>query len=224
MREPRLTDQPAFDRALDRLLKRDPALRPLFAATGRPALRRREPGLAGLVHVVIAQQVSTASARAISTRLEAMLGGPPQALALRAAAADGTLRAAGISAPKIRTLAALGEAVADGAVDLDALAGMEADAAAARLTALRGVGPWTAAIYLLFCLGRGDAFPVGDLALQVAAGEGLGDGTRLTAAALADRAEAWRPLRGVAAHLLWAYHHACRATSATPAPRGSRSG
>lgn len=214
MREPALTDQAAFDRALDRLLRRDRALRPLFAATGRPALRRRDPGFAGLVHVVVAQQVSAAAARAISARLEAMLGGPPQAAALLVAAADGSLRAAGISAPKIRSLTAIAAAVADGAIDLDGLAALDADAAAARLVALPGVGPWTAAIYLLFCLGRGDAFPAGDLALQVAAGEGLGDGSRLSAAALEARAEAWRPLRGVAAHLLWAYHHACRA----PAP------
>lgn len=214
MREPRLIDQATFDRAFDRLVKRDPRLAPLAARTGRPMLRRREPGLAGLIHVIIAQQVSAAAARAISARVDALWQGRPEPAALLAASMDGRLRAAGVSAPKIRTLAGIAAALEAGRVDLDALADLDADAAAACLTAMPGIGPWSAAIYLLFCLGRGDAFPAGDLALQVAAGEGLGAGARLGAAELVALAEPWRPLRGVAAHLLWAYHHACRVPGA----------
>lgn len=214
MRESRLIDQPTFDRAFDRLVTRDPRLGPLAARAGRPMLRRRQPGLAGLIHVVIAQQVSAAAARAISARVDALWPGMPEPAALLAASMDGRLRAAGVSAPKIRALAGIAAALEAGRVDLDALAGLDADAAAASLTAMPGIGPWSAAIYLLFCLGRGDAFPAGDLALQVAAGEGLGAGARLSPAELLALAEPWRPLRGVAAHLLWAYHHACRAPGA----------
>lgn len=216
MREPQLADQPAFDRALDDLLDRDPRLRPLVAAAGRPTLRQRAPGFAGLTAVVVAQQLSVAAARSISARLEAALGGPPTVAALLRAE-PGMLRAAGLSAPKIRTLTGIARALEAGAVDLDAVARMPADAAAEVLTRLPGVGLWTADIYLLFCLGRADAFPHGDLALQVAAGDALDLGGRCTPLGLRAIAEDWRPARGVAAHLLWAYYGARRARPGAPA-------
>ncbi|MFS8037215.1 DNA-3-methyladenine glycosylase family protein [Xanthobacter sp. AM11] len=216
MEEPHLADQAAFDQALDVLLRLDPRLGPLVAVAGRPSLRRRPPGFAGLAAVVVAQQLSVAAARSISARLEAALGGPPTAAALLAADAA-TLRAAGLSAPKIRTLTGIARALAAGEADLDALARLPADAAAAALTRLPGIGLWTADIYLLFCLGRADAFPHGDLALQVAAGEALQLGGRCTPIGLKAIAEDWRPLRGVAAHLLWAYYGARRARPGAPA-------
>lgn len=216
MREPNLSDQPAFERALDDLIALDPRLVPLVELAGRPSLRRRPPGFAGLAAVVVAQQLSVTSARAIFGRLEATLGGAPRVEAMLAATPE-ALRAAGLSAPKIRTLTGIARALAEGAVDLDAVAGMEADAAAETLTRLPGVGLWTADIYLLFCLGRADAFPYGDLALQVALGEAFALPGRATPQGLRAVAEDWRPLRGVAAHLLWAYYGARRTRQGAPA-------
>lgn len=212
--EPVLDSQAVFDRAMDDLLTLDPRLRPVFAAGGRPALRRRPPGFAGLSAVVVAQQLSVAAARAIQARLEAALGPltPPALLAADA----GVLRAAGLSAPKIRTLTGIAQALVSGTVDLAHVEGLEADAAATYLTGLPGIGLWTADIYLLFCLGRGDAFPHGDLALQVAAGEAFGLPGRASAQGLKAIAEDWRPFRGVAAQLLWAYYGVRRARIGTP--------
>ncbi|MFG1461539.1 DNA-3-methyladenine glycosylase 2 family protein [Xanthobacter sp. DSM 24535] len=213
--EPRLDTQADFDRALDRLLELDPRLVALVAFSGRPTLRRRTPGFAGLVAIVVAQQLSVAAARSISARLDTLFGGPatPEKMLL---ATPEDLRAAGLSAPKIRTLTGIARDLIAGAVDLGALADMEADAAAAYLTKLPGIGLWTADIYLLFCLGRGDAFAHGDLALQVAAGEAFDLPGRASALGLWAIAEDWRPYRGVAAQLLWAYYGAKRARAALP--------
>ncbi|MFG1399446.1 DNA-3-methyladenine glycosylase family protein [Roseixanthobacter pseudopolyaromaticivorans] len=213
--EPRLDRQADFDHALDRLLALDPRLVPLVAFAGRPALRRRAPGFAGLVAIVVAQQLSVAAARSISARLEALFGGAPTPEALLSAPSE-SLRAAGLSAPKIRTLTGIARDLVSGAVDLDAVAHMEADAAAAYLTKLPGIGLWSADIYLLFCLGRADAFPHGDLALQVAAGEAFELPGRASALGLWAIAEDWRPYRGVAAQVLWAYYGAKRARTGVP--------
>lgn len=214
--EPQLQDQATFDAAFDALLALDPRLRPLADLTGRPALRRRAPGFEGLTAVVVAQQLSVAAARSIQKKLEAAFGGPPGPEALLAMEVS-NLRAAGLSAPKIRTLKGIAAALVSGEVDLARVAHMEADAAADYLTRLPGIGTWTADIYLLFCLGRGDAFPHGDLALQVAVGDAFGLPGRATAAGLQAIADDWRPLRGVAAHLLWAYYGARRARLGAPA-------
>ncbi|TCT05074.1 DNA-3-methyladenine glycosylase family protein [Aquabacter spiritensis] len=213
--EPRLTDQAVFDAGLDRLLAADPRLVPLVEVAGRPALRRRPPGFDGLVSVVVAQQLSVAAARSIRARLDATLGGAVTPAGLLAAEAN-ALRAAGLSAPKIRTLTGIARALLAGDVDLTAVEAMEADAAAAYLTRLPGIGLWTADIYLLFCLGRADAFPHGDLALQVAAGDAFGLPGRASALGLAAIAEDWRPYRGIAAHLLWAYYGALRVRPGAP--------
>ncbi|MBV9078691.1 MAG: DNA-3-methyladenine glycosylase 2 family protein, partial [Methylobacteriaceae bacterium] len=116
---------------------------------------------------MVGQQVSTASAAAIGGRLTAALG---EVSAARIdAVGDDVLREAGLSRAKIATVRALAEAVRHGALDLEALGALPADEAHRRLVALRGIGPWTADVYLLFCLGHPDAFPAGDLALQEAA-------------------------------------------------------
>jgi len=114
-------------------------------------------------------------------------------------------RAGGLSMPKIRTLRAVAQAISDG-FDLEGLAVLDADAAHARLVGLKGIGPWTADIYLMFCLGHSDAFAAGDLALQEAAKLLLDLEQRPNAAELAAIAEAWRPWRAVAARLLFAYY------------------
>jgi DNA-3-methyladenine glycosylase II len=195
-------------KALQRLIKADPRLKPVLEKAGPPSLRRRPAGFPGLCAIVVSQQLSTSSARAIWTRLAAAFDPFHHDEVWRARAP--TLARLGLSKPKIKTLKALGTAVAKGAIDLDAIGRMEADEAHAALVALHGIGPWTADIYLLFCLGHADAWPAGDLALQEAARLGFGLKTRPDAKEMIALAEAWRPHRGVAAHLLWAYYAAVK--------------
>ena len=140
---------------------------------------------------------------------------------MRQARAD-KLKRLGLSAPKIKSIREIGKAVAKGHIDLTAVGNMEADAAHAALTALHGVGPWTADIYLLFCLGHADAFPAGDLAVQESARIALNLRKRPDAKALTKIAEAWRPWRGVAAHLLWAYYHVGQEARGNIAPTGNQ--
>src|SRR5512139_1352621 len=191
--------------ALAELVVADPRLKPVAEKAGTFSLRRREPGFPGLCAIVCGQQLSTASAAAIRARLFAAFD-PFHHDTVRRARAD-KLRRLGLSAPKIKSIREIGRAVAKGRIDLTAVGNMDADVAHAALTALHGVGPWTADIYLLFCLGHADAFPSGDLAVQEAARIAFGLRKRPDAKALSKLAEAWRPWRGVAAHLLWAYYH-----------------
>ncbi|WP_372424210.1 DNA-3-methyladenine glycosylase family protein [Salinarimonas chemoclinalis] len=200
----RLDSEERLREGLAELVARDPALARAVAEGSVPALRTRPEGFAGLAWIVIGQQVSVASAAAINARLEAAL--PEMTADALRAASDETLRAVGLSRPKIRTLRAVAEAVASGALPFADLGAMPADDARARLVAVHGIGPWTADIYLLFCLGHADAFAAGDLALQEAARMIYGLEARPDAKALAAMAEAWRPWRGVAAKLLWAHY------------------
>jgi DNA-3-methyladenine glycosylase II len=191
--------------ALPQLILADPRLAPVAEKAGRFSLRRREAGFAGLCAIVCGQQLSTASAAAIRNRLFAAFD-PFHHDTVRRARTD-RLRRLGLSAPKIKSIREIGKAVALGRIDLTEVGNMGADAAHAALVALHGVGPWTADIYLLFCLGHADAFPAGDLAVQEAARIALNLRKRPDTKALAKIAEIWRPWRGVAAHLLWAYYH-----------------
>jgi DNA-3-methyladenine glycosylase II len=187
----------------------DPAcIGPIRAIAGRPPLRRRAPGLEGLAAIIVAQQVSVASARAIEARLLARFPGCDAAALARADEEE--LRACGLSRPKMRTLRACAEATLSGALDLEALARASAEEAHAALTTVKGIGPWTADIYLLFCLGHPDAFPAGDLALQEAAKIAFGLRRRPDAKKLDALARAWRPWRAVAARLLWSYYAAAK--------------
>jgi DNA-3-methyladenine glycosylase II len=190
---------------LQALVALDPRLEPVVTKAGSFALRRREPGFEGLCRIVCGQQLSTASAAAIWGRMAAAFD-PFHHDALRRARAD-RLGRLGLSAAKIKTMKAIGSAIAKGQIDLEAVGRMDADEAHAALVALHGIGPWTADIYLLFCLGNADAFPAGDLALQEAARIAFKLRERPDAKALAKIADRWRPWRGVAAHLLWAYYH-----------------
>ena len=191
--------------ALSRL---HPAWPQIIARTGLPPLRRREGGFAGLLGIIVAQQVSVASARAIWARVENVFVPLPPARIL--ASTDEEMRLAGLSRPKQRSLRAIAAAIEDGSLDLDGLALADADAVHAQMTAVSGIGPWTADIYLLFCLGHRDGFAAGDLAIQEAARVAFGLETRPKPAELLAMAEAWRPWRGVAARLLWAYYAAIK--------------
>ena len=190
---------------LAQLILADPRLEPVAAKAGAFGLRRREAGFAGLCAIVCGQQLSTASAAAIRARLFAAFD-PFHHETVRKARTD-KLKRLGLSAPKIKSIREIAKAVAKGQIDLVAVGNMDADSAHAALTALHGIGPWSVDIYLLFCLGHSDAFPAGDLAVQEAARIAFGLRKRPDAKALTKLAEAWRPWRGVAAHLLWAYYH-----------------
>lgn len=202
---PPITDEASLAAALAALRLRDPeGIGHLLAIGGDPPLRLRAPGFAGLAAIVISQQVSVASANAIGGRLTAAFD-PLDEHAIDAAS-DESLRACGLSGAKVRTLKAIAAAILSGAIDFTALAAMPAPDAHAALCAVHGIGPWTADIFLLFCLGHPDAWPAGDIALQEAAKIALKLRTRPDAAKLARIGERWRPHRGVAARLLWAYY------------------
>jgi DNA-3-methyladenine glycosylase II len=199
-----LNSQSDLEDAVHALVKQDPRLKPILELTGMPALRQREPGFAGLAGIVCGQQLSTASAGAIWARLTAAFD-PFDHEIIRKTRAD-RLGRLGLSAAKIKTLKNIARELAAERLNLEVLAEEDADAAHHTLTALPGIGPWTADIYLLFCLGHGDAWPAGDLAVQEAVKIGLGLKTRPTVKQMAPLAEPWRPLRGAAAHLWWSYY------------------
>ena len=190
---------------LQKLLAADPRLVPAAEKAGTFALRRREGGYPGLCAIVCGQQLSTSAAAAIRDRLFKALD-PFHHDTVRLARPD-KLKRLGLSNNKIKAIKQIGKAVRLGEIDLDAIGNMDADVAHAELVKLHGVGPWTADIYLLFCLGHADAFPAGDLAVQEAAKIALGLRKRPDPERLTKIAEAWRPWRGVAAHLMWAYYH-----------------
>ena len=203
-----LETQSDLEEAVHALIKRDPRLKPVFEVAGMPALRRREPGFVGLAHIVCGQQLSTASAAAIWGRLSAAFD-PFDHEAVRRARTD-RLGRLGLSAAKIKTLKHLAREIIAERLNLDVLAEEDADAAHHTLISLPGIGPWTADVYLLFCLGHGDAWPAGDLAVQEGIRIGLALQARPTEKQMAPLAEPWRPLRGAAAHLWWSYYRAVK--------------
>jgi DNA-3-methyladenine glycosylase II len=203
-----LNDQADLDDAIAALLKLDPRLQPIFEIAGMPALRRRTPGFAGLAQIITGQQVSVASASAIWGRVFNAFD-PFHHDAIHRARTD-RLGRLGLSAAKIKTLKGIARELRAERLNLDVLAEEDADAAHNALTALHGIGPWTADVYLLFCLGHGDAWPAGDVAIQEAIKVGLSLKERPTVKQMAPLAEPWRPLRGAAAHLWWSYYHAIK--------------
>ena len=206
---PLIDSESALAEAAARLLALDPDIvAKLIAIGGAAPLRRQEPGFAGLVRIIVSQQVSTASANAIFKRVETALA--PLNARTVLDADDEKLRSCGLSSPKIRAFRAIAQAVAQEGLDLTALGALVAEEAHRTLVAVKGIGPWTADIFLLFCLGHPDAFPAGDLALQEAAKLALGLEERPDARRLEEIAERWRPLRGVAARMLWAYYRLAR--------------
>ncbi|MBP8931686.1 MAG: DNA-3-methyladenine glycosylase 2 family protein [Paracoccus sp.] len=173
-----------------------PALLPL-------PLRRWDEGFVAIRDAVVSQQISTHAANAISGRMAA--AGLADEAAIAAADED-ALRAVGLSRPKIRYL----RGIAQAGIDWPGLRDLSDDEVIARLTALPGIGRWTADIYLKFALGRADAFAAGDLALAEAAKLLYGLAERPTPKALTELAEPWRPWRSVAARALWAYYRVAK--------------
>jgi DNA-3-methyladenine glycosylase II len=193
-----------LDTAIAALVARDPRWAAVAERTGRPPLRRRAGGFAGLAQIIVSQQVSVASAAAIHGRLVAIADPFDHTCVLRARK-DKLLRV-GLSNAKVKTLKAIAKAIEARHIDLDAVAAMPADDAHAALVALHGIGPWTADIYLLACIGHADAWPAGDLALQEAARMAFDLPWRPTTRQMGPLADAWRPYRAVAARLLWSYY------------------
>ena len=185
------------------LAARDPGLGGVVARFGVPPLWAREPGFPTLVHLILEQQVSLASAQAAFDRLRAAVDPLTPVGLLRLD--DAELLAIGFSRQKARYGRALASAVVDGSLDLTALQALDDKAVDAALMAVPGIGPWTATIYRLMVLLRPDAWPVHDIALAQAIAEVRGLGRRPSASEMHELAEGWRPWRAVAARMLW--HH-----------------
>ena len=189
---------------------------PVFAAilerAGPPRFRRRRNGFETLLHIILEQQVSIDAAAAMFRRLHGLLGDVTPAAFLTVDEAN--LRLCGFSRQKAAYGRGLAEAVASGSLDFRRLAAAPNDEALAALVALKGIGRWSAEIYLIFALGRADIWPAGDLGLQFGVAVELGLGDRVGERELRDIGERWQPWRSVAACLFWqSYLHARNRTA-----------
>jgi DNA-3-methyladenine glycosylase II len=190
--------------SLDALAERDPLIAAALAHAGYPEPRENERGYTTLLRTIVGQQVSVASARAIWTKLEAALGRPEDPAAMTAAT-DEQLRAAGLSRQKMSYARSLAEEVTSGRLDLLNLP-EDDEEAIAELVRIKGIGRWSAEIYLLFSEGRPDVWPAGDLAVQIAMGRVLGMDEKPSEKHLRAVSEAWRPHRGALAILAWKHY------------------
>lgn len=187
--------------SLDALAALEPAFAGVIERHGRPDPRCSPAGATTLLRTIIGQQVSVAAARSMWAKLEAAYGSPPGLSAL-VEASDEQLRLAGVSRQKAGYVRSLAGLVLSGALDLDALPSDD-EGAIALLTRIKGIGRWSAEIYLLFAEGRRDIWPAGDLAVQVEIGRLLGLEEKPSEKRLRELGVAWRPHRGAAAVLAW---------------------
>jgi DNA-3-methyladenine glycosylase II len=183
------------------LAEREPAFAGVLEKHGMPEPRISEKGATTLLRTIVGQQVSVAAARSMWAKLEAAFGAPP-GLNRLLAASDEELRAAGMSRQKSGFIRSLASLVVSGELDLHSLP-KDNEEAIALLTKIKGIGRWSAEIYLLFAEGRADVFPAGDLAVQVELGRLMGFKDKPTEKQLRELAEAWSPYRGAAAVLAW---------------------
>lgn len=198
---------------LDALCAVDPRLVAVRRMAGEVPLRLTEPGFSSLASIIVSQQVSRASADAIFGRFVKLVDPlTPEGVL---SAGEAIFREAGFSRPKQRAMLAAAGAVAEG-LDLIHLCGLEAEDAISKLTAVPGIGPWTAEVYLLFAAGHPDIFPARDVALQTAVGHALGMETRPGDKELTRIAESWSPWRGIASRLFWAYYRETKGRDAAP--------
>ncbi|MEZ5892025.1 MAG: hypothetical protein R3C58_02590 [Parvularculaceae bacterium] len=186
------------------LAKKDKALARALDAIGTPHIRRRPGGFEALFRILVEQQVSVPSAQAIWGRCQAGMNCASAEEAIRAGE-DG-LKSFGLSGPKARYVISLAEIWSSGALDAQTLSTLDDEAAAKALMEVKGIGPWTAAIYLLFCEGRVDIWPPKDVALLAAYGAAKARGPKPDMKTLDARAGKWAPYRGLAAHILWTYY------------------
>src|SRR6478609_6907964 len=188
-------------RDVEALASREPAFAGVLKQHGIPEPRNSERGAQTLLRTIVGQQVSVAAARSMWAKLEAAFGSPPDLHRLLNAT-DEELRAAGMSRQKAGYIRSLAELVLSGELDLEKLP-EEDEEAIALLTKIKGIGRWSAEIYLLFAEGRADVFPAGDLAVMIELGRLMGLDEKPSEKQLRELAEAWRPYRGAAAVLAW---------------------
>jgi DNA-3-methyladenine glycosylase II len=191
----------SINAAVDELARREKAFAAVLERHGRPEPRVSEPEATTLLRTIVGQQVSVAAARSMWAKLEAAYGSPPD-LRKILKASDEDLRLAGLSRQKAGYARSLAELVLTGELDLDGLPGDDEEAITL-LTRIKGIGRWSAEIYLLFAEGRTDVWPAGDLAVQIEIGKLLGLEGKPTEKQLRELAEAWRPHRGAVAVLAW---------------------
>ena len=186
---------------VEALAEREPAFAKVVEKFGIPEPRKSERGAQTLLRTIVGQQVSVAAARSMWSKLEAAFGSPPD-LAKLLDATDEEMRAAGMSRQKAGYIRSLAGLVLSGELDLENLP-EDAEEAIAILTKIKGIGRWSAEIYLLFAEGRADVFPAGDLAVMVELGRLMGLKDRPSEKQLRELGERWRPYRGAAAILAW---------------------
>jgi DNA-3-methyladenine glycosylase II len=205
----RISSAAHLEQAIDALIAADKRFHPVVARTGRPQFKpRRKHGFEALVDIVVSQQLSIAAADTIFGRVKEKVVpfDPPTLLATPAE----VLRACGLSAPKQKHMKTIAAAILDGSLDLKRVRAMQDDDARAHLTAVKGIGPWTADIYLMSSLGRADIWPVGDVGLQAAITRVLKLKKRPNEKAMERLSKNWRPWRTVAARLFWIHEDGIR--------------
>lgn len=192
---------------LERLAARDERLAVAIKRAGEIPVRQSPRGFEGMARIVCGQQLSVASARAIWNRVEALGATTPE---IYLGLDEATLRATGLSRGKFETIGGVALACAEGDLDFDAIEAMAAEDAIENFVRLKGIGPWTAEIYLLFCAGHPDVFPAGDLALQKAVAHAFSLPARPAIKELIALTEPWSPHRGAAAIMFWRYFAAMK--------------
>ncbi len=203
-----VTDRAQLSKAVKHLAKQCEVIKAAHAYVGVPDWRVRPGGYAGLARIIAFQQLSTKAAGTIWGRVETLLGKITPASVL--AADIDALRACGMSRPKISHIRSIATAIEDGSLNLKRIAQASDADAQAELVAVKGIGPWTADVYLMFALGRWDVFPHADIGLSEAYRMISGERKRHPPKKFMKTGERWRPYRGVAAHMLWAYINAAR--------------
>ena len=198
-----------IEHACLKLAEQNACFQRAFDRVGVPDWRATEPTYQSLASLVAYQLLSTKAAATIWGRILDWAGGTVTTQAVLSAE-DDTLRACGLSGPKVRHLKSIAEAIETNALPINDLHAVSDDEARKLLCAVKGIGPWTAEVFIMNALGRMDAFPHGDVGLMEAHKMLTGLDVRLDAKAFSKLAENWRPYRGVAAHLLWAYINASR--------------
>ncbi len=204
----RIRSKKAQANALAALLEQDKSLRRIARHAGELAFNPYQGGFEALIEIIVSQQLSVAAADTIFARVKASV--VPFDPATLLATSDEVLRAAGLSAPKQRHMRTIASRIQSGELDLVAIEALSYEDAHAHLVETKGIGPWTADIYLMFSLGHADAWPVADVALQAAVADALGLRRRPDSKKLAKIGERWRPWRSVAARLFWRHYRATR--------------
>lgn len=200
----RIKNESDIEFALQKLAKLDPTLAPIIKSVKEVPLRLSKGGVEGLAKIVTSQLISRAAATAIWERIETDLGEVSATNILDYSEDD--LMTLGLSRAKAKTFQNIATASIEGDINFNDLSGMDADKALKKLMSLKGIGRWSAEIYLMFCCGHWDFFPAGDIALRSAAGDIYYDGNRPDEKGLRDLSERWSPYRSVAARLLWRYY------------------